>query len=78
MNFFYLNDLENAEGSFLKALSLNPDDLESGYQLGYLYTLQKKFQQAETHLNHIYRKLEVRSRTQALSVARDLNLLPSR
>ena len=54
MNFFYLNDLENAEGSFLKALSLNPNDLESGYQLGYLYTLQKKFKQAETHLNHIW------------------------
>jgi tetratricopeptide (TPR) repeat protein len=54
MNFFYLNDLENAESSFLKALSLNPDDLESGYQLGYLYTLQKDFKQAETHLNHIW------------------------
>jgi tetratricopeptide (TPR) repeat protein len=54
MNFFYLNDLENAERSFLKALSLNPDDMESGYQLGYLYTLQKKFEQAEVHLNRIW------------------------
>jgi tetratricopeptide (TPR) repeat protein len=54
MNFFYLNDLENAEQSFLKALSLNPDDMESGYQLGYLYALQKKFQQAEDHLNRIW------------------------
>jgi len=54
MNFFYLNDLERAEGSFLKALSLNPDDLESGYQLGYLYALQKNFKQAEVHLNHIW------------------------
>ena len=54
MNFFYLNDLENAEQSFLKALALNPDDLESGYQLGYLYTLQKNFKQAELHLNRIW------------------------
>ena len=54
MNFFYLNDLENAEQAFLKALSLNPDDLESGYQLGYLYALQKKFKQAEDHLNRIW------------------------
>jgi tetratricopeptide (TPR) repeat protein len=54
MNFFYLNDLKQAEQSFLKALSLNPDDLESGYQLGYLYTLQKKFEQAEDHLNRIW------------------------
>ena len=54
MNFFYSNDLESAEGSFLKALSLNPNDLESGYQLGYLYTLQKKFKQAENHLNRIW------------------------
>jgi len=54
MNFFYLNDLEQAEQSFLKALSLNPDDMESGYQLGYLYALQKKFQQAEDHLNRIW------------------------
>lgn len=54
MNFFYLNDLENAEQSFLKALALNPDDLESGYQLGYLYALQKNFKQAETHLNRIW------------------------
>lgn len=54
MNFFYLNDLENAERSFLKALSLNPDDMESGYQLGYLYTLQGNFTQAEVHLNRIW------------------------
>lgn len=54
MNFFYLNDLENAERAFLKALALNPDDVESGYQLGYLYALQKKFKQAETHLNRIW------------------------
>ncbi len=54
MNSFYLNDLERAEQSFLKALSLNPDDMESGYQLGYLYALQKKFQQAEVHLNRIW------------------------
>ncbi|HKI47842.1 MAG TPA: tetratricopeptide repeat protein [Desulfobacteria bacterium] len=54
MNFFYLNDLENAEKSFLKALSLNADDFESGYQLGYLYALQKKFKQAEKYLNPIW------------------------
>ena len=54
MNFFYLNDLEQAEQSFLKALSLNPDDMESGYQLGYLYALQKNFKQAEVHLNRIW------------------------
>ncbi len=54
MNFFYLNDLKEAERAFLKALSLNPDDFESGYQLGYLYALQKNFQQAEDHLNRIW------------------------
>jgi tetratricopeptide (TPR) repeat protein len=54
MNSFYLNDLERAEQSFLKALSLTPDDFESGYQLGYLYALQKKFKQAEDHLNRIW------------------------
>ena len=54
MNFFYLNDLEQAEQSFLKALSLNPDDFESGYQLGYLYALQKNFKQAEVYLNRIW------------------------
>ena len=54
MNFFYLNDLENAEISFLKALSLNPDDLESGYQLGYIYAVQKKFKKAEERLSHIW------------------------
>lgn len=54
MNLFYLNDLENAEQAFLKALSLNPDDLESGYQLGYLYALQKKFKEAEERLNRIW------------------------
>lgn len=54
MNFFYLNDLAQAERSFLKALSLNPEDLESGYQLGYLYTQQKKFQKAEEYLNRIW------------------------
>jgi tetratricopeptide (TPR) repeat protein len=54
MNSFYLNDLERAEKSFLKALSLNPEDFESGYQLGYLYALQKKFKQAEDHLNRIW------------------------
>jgi len=54
MNFFYLNDLKQAESAFLKALSINPDDLESGYQLGYLYALQKNFKQAEDHLNRIW------------------------
>ena len=65
MNFFYLNDLENAEVSFLKALSLNPDDLESGYQLGYLYALQKKFKQAETHLNRIWQTRQDHSKVEA-------------
>jgi tetratricopeptide (TPR) repeat protein len=65
MNFFYLNDLENAEKSFLKALSLNPDDLESEYQLGYLYTLQKKFKKAETHLNHIWQTRQDHSKVEA-------------
>ena len=54
MNSFYLNDLERAEQSFLKALTINPDDFESGYQLGYLYALQKKFKQAEEHLSRIW------------------------
>ncbi len=54
MNSFYLSDLKQAEQSFLKALSLNPDDFESGYQLGYLYALQKNFKQAEVHLNRIW------------------------
>ena len=54
MNSFYLNDLKQAEQSFLKTLSLNPDDFESGYQLGYLYALQKNFKQAEVHLNRIW------------------------
>ena len=65
MNFFYLNDLEHAEQSFLQALSLNPDDLESRYQLGYLYTQQKKFKVAEDHLNRIWQTRKNHSKVEA-------------
>ncbi|NIW57589.1 MAG: tetratricopeptide repeat protein, partial [Nitrospinaceae bacterium] len=54
MNWFYLNDLQQAEQSFLKALALNPDDLNSGYQLGYLYAVKKDVEKAEKHLNHVW------------------------
>jgi len=65
MNSFYLNDLEQAEKSFLEALSLNPADLESGYQLGYLYTLQKKFRKAEDHLSRIWQTRQKHPKVEA-------------
>lgn len=65
MNFFYLNDLAQAEQAFLKALSINPDDPESGYQLGYLYTLKKKYADAEKYLNRIWQTRKDHPRVEA-------------
>ena len=42
MNFYYLNQYETAENAFLKALSIDTSDVDSAYQLAYIYAAQKK------------------------------------
>ena len=42
MNFYYLNQYEAAENAFLKALSIDTSDVDSAYQLAYIYAAQKK------------------------------------
>jgi tetratricopeptide (TPR) repeat protein len=42
MNFYYLNQYDAAENSFLKALSIDLNDVDSSYQLAYIYAAQKK------------------------------------
>jgi tetratricopeptide (TPR) repeat protein len=42
MNFYYLNQYEAAENAFLKALSIDTTDVDSAYQLAYIYAAQKK------------------------------------
>ncbi len=42
MNFYYLNQYDDAENSFIKALSIDSTDVDSAYQLAYIYAAQKK------------------------------------
>ncbi len=54
MNFFYLNQFDQAEKEFEKSLKLNPSDMESLYQLAFLYAGQKKKDQAMEYIKKIY------------------------
>jgi tetratricopeptide (TPR) repeat protein len=42
MNFYYLNQYDDAENSFQKALSIDSTDVDSAYQLAYIYAARKK------------------------------------
>ena len=42
MAYFYLNKYDETEKSFLQSLSINPNDMETNYQLGYLYAAKKQ------------------------------------
>ncbi len=54
LNFNYLNETQQAIESFTKALTLKPDYLEAGYQLGYAYAIQNNLELAKKHLNQVY------------------------
>ena len=42
MNYYYLNQYDESEKAFLKALSLDENHIDSLYQLAYLYAARKK------------------------------------
>ena len=53
MNFYYLNQYDAAENSFLKALSIDVNDVDSSYQLAYIYAAQKKENLAKQQIEKV-------------------------
>ena len=53
MNFYYLNKYNDAEQSFLKALSIDSTDVDSGYQLAYIYAASKKKDLAKKQIGKV-------------------------
>ena len=53
MNFYYLNQYDAAENSFLKALSIDLNDVDSSYQLAYIYAAQKKEKLAKQQIEKV-------------------------
>jgi tetratricopeptide (TPR) repeat protein len=54
MNFFYLNRPEDAEKEFLKAVAIDPADLDSLYQLAYVYAKRGQTEKAEARIDKIF------------------------
>ncbi len=53
MGLYYLNRIGEAEKAFQEALRIDPSDLDSAYQLAYLYAAQKKSDDAKKYIMHI-------------------------
>ena len=53
MNFYYLNQYDAAEDSFLKALSIDTTDVDSAYQLAYIYAARKKENLAKQQIEKV-------------------------
>ena len=53
MNFYYLNQYDAAENSFLKALSIDVNDVDSSYQLAYIYAARKKEKLAKQQIEKV-------------------------
>ncbi len=53
MNFYYLNQYDDAEKSFQKALAIDPTDVDSGYQLAYIYAARKKADLAKKQIENV-------------------------
>lgn len=49
MNFNYLNRPDEAEKAFLKALAIKPNDIDTAYQLAYLYAIGGKPDKAKAY-----------------------------
>ena len=53
MNFYYLNQYDAAESAFLKALSIDTTDVDSAYQLAYIYAARKKASLAKQQIEKV-------------------------
>lgn len=52
-NYFYLNQLEEAENAFKKALARDANHFDSAYQLAYLFAVKKEEDNSKTYLKRI-------------------------
>ena len=83
-NYLYLNQMDNAETAFLKALKLNPKHLDSIYQLAYIYAVKKNIGKSKSYLNKLInsgeRHPKVESAKSLLTLINDdqLNKIPSK
>jgi tetratricopeptide (TPR) repeat protein len=53
MNFYYLNQYDSAENSFTKALSIDSTDVDSAYQLAYIYAARRKSKLAKQQIDKV-------------------------
>lgn len=71
MAYFYLNKYDEAEKSFLQALSIDPDDMEANYQLGYLYAAKKKKDKALPYIQRILKSGKTHPNVQSAEALMD-------
>ena len=67
MNFYYLNQYDDAEKSFQKALSVDAADVDSAYQLAYIYAARKKENLAKQQIEKV---LKIRKKHPKLQSAK--------
>ena len=53
MNFYYLNQYDNAEESFQKAIVIDETDVDSSYQLAYIFAARKKENLAKKQIKKV-------------------------
>ena len=83
-NFLYLNKIDEAEAAFQNALKLDPKNLDSMYQLAFIYAVKKNTGKSKSYLNKIIKSGErhpkVESAKSLLTLIKDeqLNKIPSK
>jgi tetratricopeptide (TPR) repeat protein len=65
MNFYYLNQYDEAEKSFIKALSIDSTDIDSAYQLAYIYAAQKKVVLAKQQIEKVLKIKKIHPKIQS-------------
>ena len=83
-NFLYLNKIDSAEAAFQKALELDPKNLDSMYQLAFIYAVKKNTRKSQSYLNKIIKSGErhpkVESAKSLMTLIKDgqLDKIPSK
>jgi tetratricopeptide (TPR) repeat protein len=57
-NYLYLNDMDKAVAAFQKSLDLNPNHLDSMYQLAFIYAVKKNTGKSKSYLKKIIKSGE--------------------
>jgi len=72
MGLYYLNQVPAAQQAFLDALKIDPSDLNSAYQLAYLYAAEKKTELAKKYIYQVLESRREHSRVDSAKILLDI------